>query len=222
MSHNKMWAALLLAPLFSGCGKLSLEADTRAQFEILLKVNTDNNVPVQGAILQLREQTVGTTGPEGSSVLKFTANEGESFDIAVKCPTGLQSPPKAVLITLRKLADVTRRPEFTAACPSATKVVVVAVRADGGPNLPVMYLGNEVGRTDQSGAANVALRLAPNDTFELQLNTSDKSNERLRPQNPSLSFTMKEKDDVVVFETKFSLEAKKVVAVGKKALPKRI
>jgi hypothetical protein len=222
MSQKMVWAALLLAPWFCGCGKLTLEADTRSRFEILLKVTTDGNAPVSGALLQLKDATVGTTGAEGSSVLKFTANEGESFDIGVQCPAGMQSPPKPVQITLRKLADTSRRPEFTASCPSATKVVVVAVRADGGPNLPVLYLGNEVARTDASGAANVALRLAPNDTFELKLSTNDKGSERLRPQNPSLSFTMKDKDDVVVFEQKFSLEAKKAVGVSKPKLPKRI
>ena len=57
--------------------------------------------------------------------------------------------------------------------------VVVAVRAENGPNLPVTYLGRAVGRTDASGAAHVLLAMHPGDQFSLGLDTS--GNKRIPP-----------------------------------------
>ena len=190
----------------SGCGKLTVDADTRASYEAVVRVSSDGARPVNNASLLANGTKVGFTGPDGSATLKFVGNEGETYDIQVECPAGLQSPAKPISITLRKVVSGSKRPEFVAACPPATQVMVVAVRADNGPNLPVLFLGKEVARTDASGAAHVALRMSPNDTFELKLGTDEKGNERLHPQNPTASFTVKDHDDIVPFDQKFTVD----------------
>jgi hypothetical protein len=203
-----------LALLVTGCGRLSLEPNTKQSFEVLVRVTTPLTQPVKGAQILLDNKAIGATSDQGTSVLKFVANEGESYDLAVQCPQGLQSPAKPIRVTLRKLAD-SKRPEFSALCAPSSQVVVVAVRAEGGPNLPVLYLGNEIGRTDASGAANVALRLPPNESFELKLGTTEPDGKMLQPENPVASFTVKDRDEILQFEQKFSRLKKAVIAAPK-------
>ena len=87
--------------------------------------------------------------------------------------------------------------------------VVVGIRAEGGPNLPVVFLGNVVARTDSSGAAHFALDVKPGEQFEVQLKTDE--NPKLLPKNPGRSFVMPPRDDVVVFNQTFTLEKTKKV-----------
>jgi hypothetical protein len=214
---------LLAFPLATGCSRVHLDADTRAKFEVIVRITSDKTRPVPGAQLMLDGAKVGTTGTDGSATLRFVGNEGEAYDLQVACPAGLQSPSKPIGVTLRKLAENSRKPEFSAVCPPATQMTVVAVRAENGPNLPVLYLGKEVGRTDTAGAANVALRLAPNESFELTLGTDEKGAERLQPKNPTSAFTVKDHDDIVTFEKRFSLEKLKPRPVGRPRVgPKKL
>jgi hypothetical protein len=113
-------------------------------------------------------------------------------------------------VPLRKLAEPGALPEFSVSCQPLTRSVVVAVRADNGPDLPVRYLGQEVARTDASGAAHLLLSLAPQEEFELTLDTSDRRAENLRPQNPSARFTVKDGDEILTFNVPFAIESRAV------------
>jgi hypothetical protein len=208
---------MALLPL--GCGRLSLEPNTKHKFEIVVRAATPQGQPVMGAQLLLENKPVGSTVADGSAILKFVANEGETYDLVVQCPQGFQAPAKPIQVTLRKLADG-KRPEFATTCAPSSQVLVVAIRAEGGPNLPVLYLNSEIGRTDEAGAANVALRLAPEETFELKLGTHEPGNETLRPQNPTTTFTVKDKDDILHFDRKFTREVIRRPAVKKPTGPK--
>lgn len=178
-------------------------------YEVVVRVSGDPGQPIAGATIAANGAKVGATHDDGSAKLKFRGAEGDQVDVAVTCPAGHQSPAKPLTITLHKTADPHRRPEYEVACPPTTRTVVVAVRADDGPNLPVMYLGKEVARTDASGAAHVLLRLGPTDTFELTLGTGEKGSEQLRPQNPVASFAVKGRDDVFTFDQRFTIEPKR-------------
>lgn len=204
----------------SGCNKLA-SPDTRLKFEVLIRTTTPEGQPVKGTQILLDSKPIGVTSDQGTAILPFTANEGESYDLAIQCPQGLQSPAKPIAVTLRKLADA-KRPEFEALCAPTSQLVLVAVRAENGPNLPVLYLGNEIGRTDASGAALVGVRLPPNESFELKLDTTGKDAALLRPENPSTTFPVKNQDDVLIFDQKFKLEKVKVKAVGKASGPTKI
>ena len=54
---------------------------------------------------------VATTGADGRGKLRLSGRDGDSFDIAVGCPDGYQSPAKPVRVILRRLADATKKPE---------------------------------------------------------------------------------------------------------------
>lgn len=177
--------------------------------EILVHVTSDPGRPLKDAVVLFSGQKVSQSGEDGIARLKLTGRDGEAFDVTITCPEGYQSPAKPLPVLLKRLADPTRKPEYEVTCPPTTRTVVVAVRADGGPNLPVMYLGREVARTDGAGAAHVMLKLKPDESFDLVLGTAEKTAERLRPQNPFASFAVKDRDEVFVFDQRFEQEKKK-------------
>jgi hypothetical protein len=97
--------------------------------------------------------------------------------------------------------------------------VVVAVKSENGPNLPVMYLNRPVARTDAAGAAHFLLQMAPGAQFVVTLDTSE--NAKLKPANPSKPFTVGQNDDIFVFEQKFETEKTRVV-VARPTIPRAL
>jgi hypothetical protein len=181
---------------------------------VAVHVRSDPGKPLALAQVQYGGQTIATTDAAGVAKLTLHGSEGETFDVTVACPTGYQSPTSPISVVLRRLAEPGKVPEYDVRCPPTTREAVVAVRADKGAGLPVMYLGREIGRTDANGAATVLLRVRPLETFDLTLATTglpDKNAEQLRPANPVATFAVKDQDDVFVFEPRFTVEAKKVV-----------
>ncbi len=187
-------------------------------FEARVKVFGDPGQPLKGADVWYKQKKVGVTDDAGLVNFRLKGAEGEVYDLTVKCPTGFTSPSKPVSVVLRNTSDPTQRPEYQVDCIKSSRTVVVAVRADSGANLPVMYLGKEAARTDASGAAHVFLEVPPNQVFQLSIATEGDGGKDLRPQNPTATFEVKQADDVFVFDQKFKVEKKKVR--GGKAKPK--
>lgn len=203
-------ASLLLSGLLlAACGG---EQKQKPPVEVLVKVTGDPGKAIKGANVVFGGKTIATTDENGDAKLTLSGNEGDTYDVQVKCPQGFQSPTKPVSIALHRLAEPSSMPEYEVSCPPTTRTIVVAVRAENGPGLPIVYLGRVVGRTDASGAATVLLdNLDADSQFELMLDTSGKANEHLRPQNPSSAFSVKRADDVFTFDIKFVVEKKAVV-----------
>lgn len=198
-------SAVLLAVL-GGCDKLREKPPE--PYQIVVKIESDPGQAVEGADIMLGANKVAATGPEGRAELKLHGEEGEGLTFTFRCPDGHQTP-KPLNVTLRRIADPKKRPEYNVACPPTTRTVVVAVRAEEGPNLPVMFLGREVARTDASGAAHVVLKMRPDEAFQLMLKTSGtEDGERLRPQDPVATFRVKNHDDMVTFDQEFKVERK--------------
>ena len=202
----------------SGC---NLHNEPPAPFEVAIHVESDPGVPLPGAVIRRNNKDVTFTGPDGRAKLTLAGSEGDAYDFYVACPADFQSPTKPVSVVLRRLADK-KMPEYTVSCQPTVRKVVVAVRTENGPFLPVTYLGKMVARTDASGAAHLLLAMRPGDQFELGLDTTEKGHERLRPQNPVNVFQVKPHDDIQLFEVKFALEKEKVVFHPGPARPKRL
>jgi hypothetical protein len=199
-------AAAASAVVSSGCK--DFDPPPPPPFQLYVKVESDPGQPVAGATVSRNKTVLGNTGPEGRTILTIAGAEGEIVDVAVKCPDGLQSPTKPLSIRLTRIADKSKAPEYAVSCPPMLRRVVVAVKAENGPNLPVMYLSRPVTRTDASGAAHFALEVAPGAQFTVSLDTSE--NSRLKPPNPTKPFTVGQQDDILVFEQKFDVEKQKV------------
>jgi len=174
---------------------------------VIIKVSSDPGVPLGDASLLFNGKEVAKTGADGKGQLRLSGDDGDTFQVMVKCPEGYASPTRPVNVQLRRLAEKGKYPEYEVSCPPDHRTVVVAIRADNGAQLPVVHLGREVARTDASGAAHVLLKLAPGESFELMLDTS--SYEKLKPQNPVANFLVSESDDVVLFDQKFDIPKKK-------------
>ncbi len=202
--------ALLALLLAVGASTTACKEQAAPPFEVLIKFSSAKDKPLKNALVLHEGKKIGVSGDDGAALLRLRGAEGETFLFSVQCPAEFESPKAPVTVVLRRVIDSARRSEYFVSCPPLTRTVVVAVRAENGPNLPVIHLGREVARTDESGAAHVMLQLRPNESFELRLDTNDKSAERLRPQNPVATFVVKQQDDIFAFDQKFSLEKKRI------------
>jgi hypothetical protein len=174
-------------------------------FEAMIKVESDPGIPLPGAVVVFNGKDIAVSGGDGRAKIQIVGNDGDARDFMVRCPAEYTSPTKSISITIVRLSD-NRMPEYTTNCPPNVRRVVVAVRADGGPNLPITYLDKPVGRTDSAGAAHLLLAMKPGDQFQLGLDTSDPSLKRLIPQNPTHVFVVKDGDDIEAFDQKFTLQ----------------
>jgi hypothetical protein len=77
----------------------------------------------------------------------------------------------------------------------------VVVRTPGRANLPILHNGREITRTDLQGVAHMIFRVAPREAIALRIDTT--AQPTLRPQNPLLTVTTREGDDVYVASQNF-------------------
>jgi hypothetical protein len=198
--------AALTALATSSCK--DLDPPPAPPFQIFVRIDSDPGHPVQGATVSRSGKPLATTGPDGRAMLTLNGAEGETTDVTIKCPDAFNSPTKATSIRLTRFADKSKVPEYTVACLPSLRRVVVAVKAENGPNLPVMYLNRMITRTDASGAAHFALEVAPNTQFQVTLDTTE--NTKLKPPSPTKPFTVPGHDDILLFDQKFEVEKVRV------------
>ena len=203
LHHRAIPLALCLGSAF-GCD--SLVEKPPDPYPIVIVVESDPGKPIEAAGILVGTHQVGATDETGKAHLKLRGDEGESISLSVKCPEGHQNP-KPVAVTLRRIADPNARPEYRLSCAPQTRTIAVAIRAEEGPNLPVVFLGREIARTDASGAAHVSMQMRPDETFQLMLKTSEtEAGRSLRPQDPVATFRVKNHDEVVTFNQEFKVE----------------
>jgi hypothetical protein len=193
-------------------------------FSLLVHVESDPGHPLPGAAVSYAGESVGKTGDTGTLTLNIHGTEGERISLKVACPEGYVSPVQPTEVTLHRLAEAGKKAEYDVTCPSVNRRVALVVRADHGPRLPVLYLGKEVARTDESGAAHALLSVPANEDAEITIGTGEAGAERLRPQNPSMKFVPSDQDDVKVLNVAFAQEPAKRVYVAPPAstLPVRL
>jgi hypothetical protein len=175
----------------------------KQRYEFIVRVESDPGRKLAGAAISHAGTRVGVSNDDGVVKLSARGKEGETLSFRVDCPDGHRSPSEPLVVVLRRVAERERRPEYNVSCLPTTRTVVVAVRADDGPDLPVRHLGREVARTDKSGAAHVLLKAAPNEAIELSLDTS--AYPQLSPRNPAARFQTGHQDDVFVFSQAFTI-----------------
>lgn len=213
-------AAFVGAFAIAGSGCKDLEPPPPPPFQIFIRVESDPGKPVVGATVMRNNKLLATTNQDGRGMLTLTGAEGETTDVVVKCPDAFTSPSKPTSIRLTRFADKTKIPEYTVSCPPMLRRVVVAVKADNGANLPVVYLNRVITRTDLSGAAHFALEVAPGAQFQVQLDTQEQP--RLKPPNPSKPFTVGSHDEILLWEQKFELEKQKAAPVFRPNIPRAL
>lgn len=201
--------ALALSGAASACG--GNQAPTL--YPITLRVVSDNR-PMPGARILLRDRELGATDANGAFQMQTPGVEGTTVDLTVRCPDGFTSPAQPVPVVLRSTIALDRAQrgagiETTAQCPPSQRIAAVIVRTPGRANLPILYNGREITRTDLQGVAHMIFRVAPREPIAFRIDTT--AQPTLRPQNPLLTVTTREGDDVYVASQSFDEEQVRVI-----------
>jgi hypothetical protein len=209
-----MRKSLVLSAVLVLTGCKNLEEPPAPPFRVAVTVESDKGIPLPEAVVQRNNKEIAKTNVDGKAILTFRGEDGDQLDVWVKCPEGYDSPGKPTTVMLRRLGDPTKLAEYPVMCPPAERKVVVALRSDNGPNLPVKFLGRDVGRTDASGATTFMLSGKPGDHLDFTLDTTEKGNEMLRPQNPTVSVVVDSKDNYYALDQPFQVQKRTFVTVA--------
>lgn len=190
------------------------------EFSALIIARTDGRTPLAGVEVLAGKKVVGKTDESGKAKLSLQGSEGSVASLTIKCPEGLASPEVPIEVGLRHMAEGSPPPLFETECVSLVRRVVVGLRAENGPGLPIVRLNEVIGKTNDQGIAHLLLEVSPNEQVTLTLDT--KGNSRLLPQNPALTFVASGKDEFVLLEQKFNVKKKKVKPKPKPAMPTRL
>jgi hypothetical protein len=186
--------------------------------KVAIRVLDEAKAPIDGAEIASDSAVVARTNPEGLAEVTLDGREGETFNLEVRCPKAYRSPQQPLVIRRIQTADTA---EYVTHCSRLRHTLVVGVRAiGGGGNMPIRHLGKEIARTDEAGGANVLIEGEVQERVELQLDTSEPKFAKLHPQNPTGSFEVTNKDEVKVFEVKFTKDRPPPVKVFKRQGPK--
>lgn len=189
------WGAL--AVLGVGCSL----APAPQPFAIALRVVSDPGEGLAGAVVALGDAAPQLTDASGVLWARVHGREGDTVPVVVRCPAGYRSPDEAVPLVLRRFVDPGAVPQHEVACAPLTRTLVVAVRAPGGRDLPVLVDGQELARTDASGVATLRWDLPLDESVTVMLDTSAQPD--LIPESPRRSFGKLRADEVVLFEEPF-------------------
>jgi hypothetical protein len=173
-------------------------------FGFAVRVESDPGSPLAGARIAAFGRELGVSDARGALTTELRGLSGEVLELSVVCPDGYRSPSKGLTVRLRAPAEREKWPEYSVLCPPRQRRLVLAVRAQGGANLPVRVLGEEVSRTDTDGVAHVLLVVSPGETIVVKLDTSAWPHASLMPRDPELKVIVPDHDQVVLFDQPFS------------------
>jgi hypothetical protein len=206
----------------AGCDKLAAPAPTRPppKFPVTVVTRESGQQPLGDVQIFRGKTEVGRSDAAGTVTLELKGAEGSTVSLSVRCPEGFASPEKPITVGLRKMADGSPRPLFDAECIPLSRTIVVGVRAENGPNLPIVRLNRIIGRTNALGVAHVLVQAAPEEQVTLTLDTT--ASPTLKPPNPALTFVAQDRNEMVLLDHKFTI-ARPVIRKAKPAnVPQRL
>jgi hypothetical protein len=193
-------AVLLVSTL--GCS--SKTADD--SFEISLRATSDDALPLADATFTTGESNLGKTSSSGVVNVRLRGAEGQTLPVTVICPSGYESSgelPPLRLTRTRRLGEAVAQPlAVEATCIRKLRDVVLVVRAESAPNLPVRVDGKPAATTTD-GMVHLLLQL-DRDVRQVSVTLDTTDQPKLRPQNPSRTFELHGRDAVLVMDQSFS------------------
>ena len=195
------------------CSRLSLAllllsacAQIKAQRTgVMVRAEADPGVPLSAVTVLLDGRALGTSDAQGALPLALEGQLGETIRLDVACPNGHRLVTSPLRVVLRPVDG--RAPEYRVSCPPARRWMVLALRAKNAVNVPLRYLDTIIGRTDRDGIAHGLVALAPGERAKFVLDTSAPEHRYLRPQSPVLQLSVPDRDEVVMLEQPFVLDA---------------
>jgi hypothetical protein len=190
---------------FGACGPKNGEA-TASSFNLEFRVLSDNGAPVKGARIRAGDRSLGSTDDEGNLPSKLLGNEGQILVISVECPLGFAAPEKPASLRLARIRNINQdrfQPtHLDMTCAREVTEVVLLVRAQGGPGLPVQVEGTASATTNSEGIAHVLLRVSRKmNAVNVTLDTSTHQN--LRPKNPTRVYELSGRDAILILDQTF-------------------
>lgn len=199
--NAKLSSACLLG-IVLGCSPVEAP-----RYAVAVRVESDPGQAVAGANVVGAGKTLAKTDASGLAALSLTGALGAQIALSVRCPEGFRQPSEPVSVILRPAEPNTPAPEYRVMCPPSLRSLVVSVRAPNAVGVPLRHLGKELARTDAQGAAHALLKVTPGEGLNLVLDTSAPEHHALRPKSPSFKLTMPDRDDVVLFDQTFIVDA---------------
>jgi hypothetical protein len=199
---------------------LGCEAELLRDYEFSVKVDAEPGRGLADAQVSINGETLGKTDERGSVTLRVRGREGDVVAVELGCPAAHRAPADPLFVPLRRLLDSNVVPEFAAQCTPTTRTLIVALRAEGGANVPVLYLGRELVRTDAFGAAHLMLDVPVDEVVELSLNTEEQP--ELRPISPILRVQATRDEYLVAVSQTFAQRRPDKPARFKRSGPVRI
>jgi hypothetical protein len=238
--QSKSLAGCIFLSSLVSCSNVDalLAPQTEVRYAFRIRVNSDPDVPLEGASVSVTGGTARTS--DRSGIVEFVARGqmGDPLEIAVACPAGFTSPSKPLMVSIRPIDQASKLPTYEVACPPSTRRYVAAVRTEftlsfqethkdrpstvayepeKGPHvhLPIVYLGRTIGETDDSGAGHIYLETQPGDQVEVTLLTENVPKEKgeIRPKNPVLTFVARSNDAYEILDQKFIIPSQRTTAV---------
>ncbi len=197
--------ALLGTSLFTGsCGDGEPQPTRAAHavFPLVVVARRDGHQPVAGVKVVHDRTVLGVTDASGSVKLELKGVEGSTRSLGVVCPEQYASPEAPLVVGLRRMAQGSPAPRLQAECMPLTRSLVVGLRAENGPNLPVVRLNQVLGTTDAEGVAHLMIEATSSEQVTLTLDT--RAYPLLRPQSPTLTFVARDRDELILLEQRFN------------------
>ncbi|HEU4580318.1 MAG TPA: hypothetical protein VFS67_18810 [Polyangiaceae bacterium] len=197
-----MKAALPLLVLCSvaACADAAIP-DPAASYALTLSATGEEHDPLSGVRVFAGDELLGATEEDGNLQLELQGVEGERVPLRIECPESFRSPPQPLVVGLWQPGPGSPAPTFEVECVPFVHSYVVGISAENGAHLPISYLNEPVGETDDFGVAHVVLRAPSQEQVSLTLDTSERP--ELRPQSPSLAFVAGESSELVLLQVKF-------------------
>lgn len=198
-----------LASMLFACGGST--PSLNKSFNVVFLATSDDGEPVQGAKFSSGTTTIGTTDKTGRIAVALEGVDGQSVPMTVSCPDSYVPPeeqPALRLTEVRKVNQVVPAPiSVETICTRKMRDVVLVVRTNNAPSLPVDIGGRSAGQTDADGNALFHLKL-DREMRSVSVSLSTAASPSLRPQNPSRVFELDGQDAVLLVDQAFSVDRK--------------
>lgn len=176
-------------------------------YTLTFRATSDGEDPIAGASVATEDTVLGQTDSNGILRIQFQGKEGTTIPITVACPDTYDTTDPEITLTLRRVVALGTEqgaaPELRRDidCVPRQRTSVLIVRARGRAGLPVLVDGEQRAVTDDGGVAHLVFASAPGREVTVQISTADAP--RLRPQNPSRTFTLPTEDDILWMDQPF-------------------
>lgn len=151
-------------------------APAKPAFSVLIRASSDDEQPVANVAVLVGGRPLGATTAAGTLAATVSGDEGQTLPVYATCPERYSPPsslPPLRLTQARALASGRAEPiAYDVVCDRKTRSVVVAVKASGLEDAPVLINGERQAVTDDDGIAHVAFtvdRDAPSVRVDLDI-----------------------------------------------------